>query len=113
MRRDKEDERKNARNTLRYFELFFVKSDEVAAHGSCAAVGRVIRIGSKLKSRLNIAKNQFSIVAIRGTLAHGERIHVIPVSRPVKTVQRHFPRLLNGVNPPERALQNSAARALA
>ena len=35
----KEGERKNSRNTLRYFEDFFVKPDEVAAHGLFAAVG--------------------------------------------------------------------------
>lgn len=56
MRRDEEDERKKARNTLRYFEPFFVKSDEVAAHGSFAAVGIGLWIGSKSNSRLEIGR---------------------------------------------------------
>ncbi len=50
MRRDKEDERKNRRNTLRYFEYFFTKSDEVAAYGSFAAVGFNFASRSKYKN---------------------------------------------------------------
>ena len=47
MRRDKEDERKKSRNTRRYFENFFLKSDEVAAHGSFFVVELCFGIGSK------------------------------------------------------------------